>query len=301
MPDASNRVKLAAVPASPSFLGLSRELRDAIYVAAVEPQVLFTHIRKQQAERYKGICLPLPNPSPLEQSHEKVWPDEDIVLFEDGEGLGGSPTLAYKLLWTFTPLLLVSRQVYEEAKDLPRKIEARMHNLVRQSIQGDVFVQPPQSMFLDLCARSRFELGTEAAGSMSFLRRIADPVRPHIQSLIISPGNLFADDGPTREAWSKYIDRVSYTPFTALLRRALPALREIAVWVPDPDNDALEWYCQWAPREICQLLAEGVIDTAHFLYCGSLTLEQISQCCLVYQIFNALDTIQQCHSRRFSS
>lgn len=237
-----------------------------IYALAIHSSALFTYFRIRDAEldvegTYKGICRVLPK-------------QEDMKLDEHRDSLFGDSTLGYKLS-TYTPLLLASRQVHAEVKQLLIPLNAKLHSLVKQSVLGDAFrKQALHPLFLDLCADSRLELGTDAAESMAFLGRMADPVRLHIKSLVIGPRNMMADDAPAREAWSKDSDISFETPFTEAVRLALPALREVALWVPD-NYEGYEWYCYLAPMEMGELLVANVIESLQLFFIANLSITDI--------------------------
>lgn len=192
-----------------------------------------------QVELLKGICFP---------------------SLGDGEIPFREPLLGYKIS-SFTPLLLVSKQVSREVQHISRAINADWHALIKRSIRRARFVRPVSPRFLDLCARSRFDIGLESEEAMHFLGKIPSAVRQQIRSLVITSSNLFCDDAGNREAWSP-----TPMPYTELLRRKFTALREIAIFLPEPGSHEVDFYAGYAPHAIGELLQDGVVDLVRFLY-----------------------------------
>ncbi|EMR70254.1 hypothetical protein UCREL1_2711 [Eutypa lata UCREL1] len=191
-----------------------------------------------QVELLKGICFP---------------------SLGDGEIPFREPLLGYKIS-SFTPLLLVSKQVSREVQHISRAINADWHALIKRSIRRARFVRPVSPRFLDLCARSRFDIGLESEEAMHFLGKIPSAVRQQIRSLVITSSNLFCDDAGNREAWSP-----TPMPYTELLRRKFTALREIAIFLPEPGSHEVDFYAGYAPHAIGELLQDGVVDVVRFL------------------------------------
>lgn len=63
------------------------------------------------------------------------------------------------------------------------------------------------------------------------------------------------------------VDAGDLGPFTAALLSHLPNVREVSSCLPFPSQGAYD-YCSNAPKEMCELLEIGHLDTVRFLYRG---------------------------------
>src|ERR1700733_9809886 len=75
---------------------------------------------------------------------------------------------------------------------------------------------------------------------------------------------LYGGDEGTRKLWSTPPKSISWTLFSqALLRRS--SLEEVALFIPGPLRH--DWYCEWAPTELCKTLELGFLQRVGFV-CG---------------------------------
>ncbi|CAJ2500909.1 Uu.00g037620.m01.CDS01 [Anthostomella pinea] len=258
------------------FLQLPIELRDQIYALAVEPKAPFTHIDKDELdEACPQMRYPYLDEYAVNKNDERVWGHRDEYSW-CAVGLGNTASfphttrdiatdvLGYRLS-TFTPLLLVSTAVSCEVKQVVRRLTPRLHLLIRQSIRGEVIEQPVHSRMVELWSNSRLELSSNAISSMSFLRRLPDAIRAHTHSLVIGRNNLYLHVETCAPAWRGCPGDFSgkWTPFSLLLHHGLPALHEVALYVP-PDHSYTSYCYAW--REMSQMLADGRIDVLRLLY-----------------------------------
>lgn len=231
-----------------TLLRLPVHLRRRICEHAIDTRAVFYFSSPDddeylQAKLLEGICFPSA--------------DCDTLSFRE-------PLLGYKLS-SFTPLLLVCKQVSREVQGIIKHRNAVSHALITESIEYAQFVEPFDPEFLDLCARSRLDIGLESEEAMPFLEKMPKPIRQRIQSLVITASNLYCDDWGNRKAWSmKDINKKS-TPYTDLLRRKFPGLQEIAVFVPGSSGEE-DWYADSAPLAIGGMLQDGLVKVVRFLY-----------------------------------
>lgn len=108
--------------------------------------------------------------------------------------------------------------------------------------------------FLLLCRGGLFVL--ESAYAVGFLNTLPKEIAACVQSVVITSALLYADDYDAREVWSKEEADPS-TAFTTALKDNLPNLREVSFFLPP---DISDFYCTYAPTEICELLTNGTID-----------------------------------------
>ena len=78
--------------------------------------------------------------------------------------------LSFKLS-TFTPLLLVSKDVQFEVRQVLGILRPHFYRVIKESIYLDRIVSPC-SMFLDICSRSRFILDSYPENSFDLLQNL---------------------------------------------------------------------------------------------------------------------------------
>lgn len=112
--------------------------------------------------------------------------------------------------------------------------------------------------FFSLCREGLFVF--ESACAVGFVKTLPKEVAACVQSVVITSAVLYADDYSDRIVWPKTVE--PFTPFTSALKDNLPSLREISVFLPP---DVSDFYCAYAPTEICKLLLDGTIDVVRVM------------------------------------
>ncbi|KAK4626785.1 hypothetical protein CLAFUW4_04773 [Fulvia fulva] len=114
-----------------------------------------------------------------------------------------------------------------------------------------------------------------AIGTMHFLMALPRKARENIKSIGL-PGYIFmADDGESREGWSRSLSSPLcrdvggmslVTPFGAFLATSLPKLEEVYFHVPMYGEE--DFYCPYGPAELHMLLRYGRIKRLHHVFLG---------------------------------
>lgn len=254
-----------------SLLDLPQTIRLEIYSHAVEPFVDFMLARREhfmttRPERREhtgtaGFCLPSRRRQDSDEQDDS-W-DSESSEFEEGPVY--LPTLAFRVS-TFSPLLLVSKQVSSEVSHWIHSsgFQSSIHATIRRCVFGDTLDPSQDPGFVQLFKNSRLILSFTAKESISFLKRIPTEIRGHIESVVFTLHATKFDDYPTGLAWSKKKTE-RHSDYVEALQKSLPNLREIAMQMPLTGADD-DYFCTTARNEVADLLFDGIIDTLRLVY-----------------------------------
>lgn len=131
-----------------------------------------------------------------------------------------------------------------------------------------------------LYGHSRFIIGESASEGLLFLDALPGRYLSQITKIGIDRQALYADDEPTRQAWTTYDDGPSFpcslpldTPFAAYLAFYMPALQEVSLAVPPGGHD--DWFCGFAPLDLMRLLRLGKISKLEYMFTGEVAVSML--------------------------
>ena len=177
--------------------------------------------------------------------------------------------LSYKVS-TFTPLLLVCKQVSNEVQYILRALPNP--NYWMSDITSAITAPELRRLILDgtpfggLWERSRFEITIGPSVAMDFLTSFPRSLRYQVRSLVFRRRSLNLARASNNSCFGWQKKSTGHSQCALFLRKKLLGLREIAIWVPAPGYFPMAHYPDSAPLEMVKLLREGIVDVVRFLY-----------------------------------
>ncbi|KAF2801089.1 hypothetical protein K505DRAFT_355167 [Melanomma pulvis-pyrius CBS 109.77] len=237
------------------ILDLPAELQDRIYEFSVEREVDFLLTTIEDLDPR----LTLPNLTSFKYLSYKSISNEDNNSNDEGvEDPDEKEDQVLGFTITFsTPLLLVSRRVNNDVRNL-LKIKRRQYHEVFKSTFYRNRIVSPSPLFLEICSQSRFIFTSYGRSTMRFLRNIPPEMRKNVRNIIIRQSNLL---GTPRELAGIYnsIVEIHASAFTNLLGELFPTIVTIAIELPNSLEESA-FYHNDLLGNVCGMLAESKVD-----------------------------------------
>ena len=126
-----------------------------------------------------------------------------------------------------------------------------------------------------------FVPSSDAVQAMRFFKTLPARALQNITTVMISSDLLLGDDAPSRLSWSgeptQSLTRSApsmSTPFGAFLAIEMPKLADVYLYTPIGGDE--DYYCTWAPSEMCRLLCSGRIERLHYVFQGEEVAEVLA-------------------------
>ncbi|KAF2463099.1 uncharacterized protein BDR25DRAFT_347464 [Lindgomyces ingoldianus] len=239
-------------PGSFPLLSLPRELRDIIYVFALEPRAdfLFRTLNGYEDKHHRPMRIGL-------QGFRIVQEVFSSDIEEEASGQywkDGIMWLWYRLSAS-SALLFTCRQISLEVQEAM----AFLGGLMESSLHYNRFAESPDTRFLDICSRSCFAiLSISAAPSIKVLRGLPQPVRSRIKHVVfgVKWRNL-----SSRSFWVGAYTDENQVCILDYLAQTVPHVREVGIFVPFDHSDQ----SSTVPARLVEMLKRGEIDTLRLM------------------------------------
>lgn len=110
--------------------------------------------------------------------------------------------------------------------------------------------------------------------TIRFFKTLPPRALQSISTITITDEQLLGDDGPSRRCWTgNDVPPLTTgcpsmsTPFGAFLATDMPHLTDVYLYTPIGGDE--DWYCVWAPTELCKMLCHGKLQRLHYVFMGS--------------------------------
>ena len=226
------------------FLKLPLELRNEIYYHALWPRADF-----------------------IVRDGDSIQFTEDQYTVEGEDDYHEEWKMTWRVTTTASSVLLVNKQVSTEARTVLRREAPSFDSLIAGFIIEGKITKSPSRALQAIWPRSRLVFCCNARLALDFLGSLRVEDRCAVRSIVITSEAVENYEHGNRSAWSKTVRKSALedttTPFTAFLRKSMPRLREVALYVPQRESPM---YCHYALEEICSLLRTGKLQVVRVFF-----------------------------------